>query len=150
MSFEDDLAAFAQKVKRRVWIARRKIALDVFSRVILRTPVDTGRARANWQTSIGSASGGVTEETDKAGGATIGKILPAVAGAETTDATMYLTNNLPYIGVLESGGFPNPAENGTKTENGFSIQAPSGMVGITVTEFDGIARSAIEAAKNGG
>jgi hypothetical protein len=50
---------------------------------------------------------------------------------------IYMTNALPYIRILEYGGYPNPPKRPTgKTINGFSTQAPGGMVRISVAEFN--------------
>lgn len=49
---------------------------------------------------------------------------------------IHITNNVPYIGVLEFGEFPNPPKQGTgRTINGYSTQAPRGMVRQTVREI---------------
>ena len=46
-----------------------------------------------------------------------------------------MTNNLPYIQKLEYGGYPNPAKTGDKTVNGYSKQAPAGMVRISLEQI---------------
>lgn len=44
-----------------------------------------------------------------------------------------ITANYKYAGVLDEGGFPNPPIAGTgKTRNGYSTQAPKGMIKPTV------------------
>lgn len=102
----------------------RKVALELFGRVILKTPVDTGRARANWQVTIGTTANGTVEIDDKSGGATMSAATAASAGFNAGD-TIYLTNNLPYI---------------LKLEEGSSQQAPAGMVALTVQEFAAIVK----------
>lgn len=95
----------------------RKIALDLDTRVVLATPVDTGRARGNWFPSINSPSNALDENAkDKSGSAAIGALSGVVAGAKLGD-TIWMTNNLPYILPLE---------------NGHSKQAPQGMVDINL------------------
>jgi hypothetical protein len=129
-SFEDDLRKFERKTTRKLTQVGRKVALELFKRVIYKTPVDSGRARANWQVTIGAQASGTVEIDDKSGGATMSKATAASAGFKAGD-TIYLTNNLPYIRKLEEGGYPD----GPKTVGGFSRQAPAGMVALTVQEF---------------
>lgn len=131
----DKLAA---KVKQDVDNVVKAVTLETFSRVILRTPVDTGRARANWIASWDSWTPITNIATDPSGAAAIKeaevKILRAPVGG-----VMYLTNSLPYAATLEYGGYPNPPKGGKgKTEGGFSRQAPQGMVRVTVEEVEGI------------
>ena len=129
-SFEDQLKKFQVKTTRKLDLLGRKVALELFKRVIYKTPVDTGRARANWQVTIGAIADGTLEVDDKSGGATMSKATAASAGFKAGDI-IYLTNNLPYIRRLEEGGYPD----GPKTVGGFSRKAPAGMVALTVQEF---------------
>ena len=118
-SFEDDLRNFEGKTERKMTQIGRKVALELFKRVIYKTPVDTGRARSNWQVTIGTTASGTVEIDDKSGAATMGKAVADSRGFKAGD-TIYLTNNLPYIRRLEEG---------------WSRQAPAGMVALTVQEF---------------
>jgi len=112
------------KTERKMDQAVRKIALEMFSRVILRSPVDTGRFRGNWQVAIGSVPSGTLDLNDASGTATVSKATAATAGVQSGDV-IYLVNNLPYAQRLEDG---------------YSKQAPTGMVGLSVQEFQRIAR----------
>ena len=123
MSFADDLSRFEDKVKNRLTVVPRKIALEVLRRVVMRTPVRSGRARGNWQTSVGSPMDGEIDRTDKGGGAAIGDGASVIDGWDVSNVAIFLMNNVPYIQALEDG---------------HSTQAPSGMVKITVAEFQGI------------
>jgi hypothetical protein len=121
------------------------IALEGLTRVVLRTPVDTGRARGNWQVTQGSpASGFNLGAADKNGGGTISAGNSKIAQAKPFTIT-WITNNLPYIEVLEFGQFepPNPGPSKQKRQrgktlvkNGFSVKAPEGMVRVTVAELE--------------
>lgn len=127
--FSLDLRKFVEKAGAAADMAIRKICLDLASSIILKTPVDTGRARANWQTSVNKIPNGTINSTDKAGGATI-----AAAAADVKNAPgniFYITNNLPYIASLEFGLY----RAGPKTVGGFSKQAPNGMVRISINEI---------------
>jgi hypothetical protein len=129
-SFEDQMRRIEINTVRRLDLLGRKIALELFRRVIYKTPVDSGRARANWQVTIGSAASGTVEIDDTNGTATMTRATAASRGFRAGDI-IYLTNNLPYIMKLEEGGYPD----GPKTVGGFSRQAPAGMVALTVQEF---------------
>ena len=102
--------------------AVRAISLEALKRIVLKTPVDTGRARGNWQVAIGSAGTEVLDVEDETGDETI------AAGAAILERyrtqigfpVIALFNNLSYI---------------LKLENGFSKRAPRGMVGITLSEL---------------
>lgn len=124
-SFALDVSKWCGKSLDRIDIVSRKIALEMFRRVILRTPVDTGRARGNWQTTVGAPAFGTLDETDKSGRAAIARATTVcLAWKAVSGAWIFLANNLPYIERLE---------------HGYSKQAPSGMVAITVAEFGGVA-----------
>jgi hypothetical protein len=119
MAFADDVAKFSTEARAKIDKAFRKIALDVFSEVILMSPVDTGRFRGNWQVSIGSIPAGTVEIDDKAGTATIGKVQAETLGL-AAGQTIYLINNLPYAIPLEYGS---------------SKQAPGGMVRLAAQRW---------------
>ena len=136
MSFASDVAKFAAKVGKSVPDTMRAIALDLFESIIDDTPVDKGTARGNWQTSIGSPKTGVTARTGDSGSiAELKSVLPRFGN----DNTIYLANNLPYIWTLEYGGYGrgDGATNKT-TRDGYSIQAPYGMVRVNVSRIQSI------------
>ena len=114
-----DLRQFAKRIRdigKRIesnaGATVRKVALAVDAAVVIATPVDTGRARANWQVNIGSPATGTREPTDKSGQAAIEQGKMEIAAYKGGSA-IHITNNLPYIGRLNDG---------------WSAQAPSGFV----------------------
>ena len=124
-----DLGKYAADTEKKTEQICRKVALSVFRRVVMRTPVDTGRARGNWFTSVGSDSDEVTDAVDKGGSMAMGRAQRLSATwMPSKGQSIFLTNNLPYIETLERGRIGNKG----------STQAPNGMVGITVAEFGGI------------
>lgn len=113
MAFADDVKRFALDVRGESDKVVRTATLELFSGIIKSTPVDTGRARGNWQTSVVQPQGGTLERTGmEAALAEVQATVPEGAGQ-----LVYLSNNLPYIERLE---------------NGWSQQAPIGMVRINV------------------
>jgi hypothetical protein len=94
----DDFAATVQQDYSR---ATRAVALEWFSGVIRRTPVDTGRMRGNWLTTSGTPNYSVTDRTDE--GAAISEARNNIDPLGIT----YMTNNLPYAERREAeGGAP--------------------------------------------
>ena len=125
--FHIDLTAIVEKTKLRIDDVVQKATFDIFRSVILKSPVDTGRFKANWQSSVGSYASISIDATDPSGTSTI-NAMASVALSTKAGNIVYLTNNLPYATFLEYGG---------------SIQAPSGMVRTTITEYQQYINSAI-------
>ena len=104
--------------------AQKKVALDALAGVVKKSPVDTGRFRGNWHLTV-TPSDTTTPFVDKQ---PVGSP-PARAVAELANLMQlqpygiaYLQNALPYAERLE---------------NGWSKQAPRGMVALTVAELQG-------------
>jgi len=132
--------------KRKIQISKTReiLAMAIFTRVVMRTPVDAGAARQNWLVTLNHPT--YEYDTGKAkGGRVMSDGQNAINGARGDD-TIIIQNNLPYIEKLEYGGYGPNSKSG-KTVNGFSKQAPRGMVGITMQEFGGIVTEAVEKAK---
>lgn len=106
-------------------VTARRCALAVDAAVVLGTPVDTGRARSNWQVQIGSSiDTSIEPYAPGAQGSTGGKnAQAAIDQAKAVIATrkagqdIHITNNLAYIGKLNDGS---------------SAQAPAGFVEAAV------------------
>lgn len=112
----------AQKLPEKVV---RGTLIGLGSKIIKRSPVDTGRFRANWQFTINSPASGQVAGTSNPSGA-----MAAAAQNWSAGSTFYMTNNLPY---------------GERLEYGWSNQAPQGMVRVTLGEYSQILN--IEAKK---
>ena len=135
--FAKALEEFEKKATNRIRLFRRALILKVSSRVVLRTPVDTGRARANWQATLSAPASGIVDSEDKTGESALAAVRSESEKTRSDDdRSFFLTNNLPYIEALE---------------NGHSQQAPAGMVAITIAEFEGLAeqvRNQVEGGSN--
>lgn len=101
MSFESAIAKFEKQTLNRLQRVRRAVVIEILSGVVLRTPVDTGRARANWLVTIGSPAKYSSLDTDKGGFSTIHKGESVRLGK--MGETVFITNNLPYIEPLNDG-----------------------------------------------
>ena len=123
-TFSADISRFVRKAQENVDKATQLIVYDLFRRVVEKTPVDEGTLRRSWVPSIGAPAIGTSGEKP------LQFALTVKAGE-----VIYLTNNQPYAGVVEYGGYPNPPKGGAgKTINGYSTQAPAGMVRTSIPE----------------
>ena len=113
--FENLTADKAEKVFRRT-------CLDLSSSIIKGTPVDSGRARMNWQPEINSFADGEIQAEDKSGLIAIGKVASTTTRLKV-GSKFTLSNNLDYIEGLEYGN---------------SKQAPQGMVRLNLLRFNQI------------
>jgi hypothetical protein len=142
MSFSSDLAKFSAKTNSKLDRVVKKIVIDMGTRIVLRTPVGEpstwqspapqgyvgGRARANWQYGNGEMPQSVLDFVDKGGNSTVNKIIGGVQASKAA-SIHWVANNLPYIKRLEEG---------------WSDQAPQGMVRLTVLEFEQTIRDALK------
>lgn len=109
----------AEKLNQRMDKLVRGTLIGMTSKIIERSPVDTGRFRANWQLSIGYPAVTEVSGTDKSG-AKAKRNAAQTINSTKVGRIFYLTNNLPYAEMLEFG---------------WSKQAPFGMVRRTLAEY---------------
>lgn len=127
--FSAVVARFEKSTPERVNVVMRKIAIECFRRIILGTPVKTGRARGNWQASTGSPATGTADRIDPSGAAAIAAVMSEVSSwTPTDDLPAFITNNLPYIKRLNEG---------------WSKQAPAHFVEQVIADLGGIVRDAV-------
>lgn len=109
-------------VRRASDLLMKGVGMKVVTEVVNRTPVDTGKARSNWQVTIGQPATG--ELPPYAPGSHLGRNETANAAAAVASArsalathgqgrTIYITNNVNYI---------------EKLNHGWSQQAPANFV----------------------
>lgn len=141
--------AIVAKTNARIADVVRKITYDVFRSVVMASPVDTGRFRANWNVGYGAIDTSTTTAVNASRAmAEVERALKLPVGD-----VVYLSNSLPYALMLENGGYPNPPKLGSKKRGesgytihvtgGYSMQAPQGMVRVTVRAFDDFIRKAL-------
>lgn len=104
--------------------------MELYTRVINRTPVDTGRARGSWNVSIETPNFQKKKR--------ISSIQSLISNAETMAAEnitrdFLIASGLEYMPALEAG---SSQQNDRK-----------GMIGITVAEFGSIVREQIDIYK---
>jgi len=120
------MASIVSRVNRRIDTQIRKSTIELFGSVIKMTPVDTGRAKGNWQCTIGSAA---MSEITRNDGSKKDSLSGSIAYEEVIKTVppagnvVWLANNVPYIRKLEYGS---------------SNQAPGGMVRVSMDRFGAI------------
>ena len=114
MSFDSDIMRFSKNTGIEIDKAVRTIAFNAFGKIVKKTPVDTGRARGNWNVSADEIDRSVDTESKR----------PKAPNIRKGDGLkpIYIVNSLDYIHDLEHGS---------------SKQAPNGMVAITMNEIRG-------------
>jgi len=143
-NFGKEVESFVGKTFYKLEIFYRELVQEVTKIVILRTPVDTGKAQANWQVATGQPDTSTGDPANRNALAVAEQKMAELEEVDPTD-TVWITNNMSYILKLEKGEYPKPG--GSKTRDGYSIQAPQGMVAITVAEFYKYMNKAVEVAK---
>lgn len=134
------------KFSKRADEVVREVLLAISARILELSPVGDptlwrrprersgyvgGRFKNNWQ--YGNNKMGVPKgtlfEVDPTGDLALGRISAGIPSNGAVGLIHTLTNNLPYAVALE---------------NGFSTQAPSGMLGLVAQEFPAIVDRAVE------
>jgi hypothetical protein len=94
-TFSLDVKKFAQQAEEAADAVISKVCLDLLSDIVLNTPVDTGRARANWFTSIGTPVNTTVEHegAQSAAGVAISRASADIASAPRN--IFWISNNLP-------------------------------------------------------
>lgn len=103
----------ARGIGENTQIAVRKAAVAADSALVLSTPVDTGRARGNWRTSIGSPNEvELAVQGTQAAQDALDEGVRVAGDWRLGMGSIFITNNVPYIMRLDKG---------------WSEQAPRGM-----------------------
>jgi len=116
--FNTALTAASKKIGGDIQKFIKQVCIEIFKRFIMRTPVDTGRARGNWQVEINRPASGTVEESMwdqvfERGAAKLAQLPPF--------SIVHITNNVEYVYYLE---YVRPSQ-----------QHPEGMVEITLQEM---------------
>ena len=118
---------------------------DLHFKVVGDTPIDTGEAASNWNLGINVKNDSVTTDTSYANLNKASSDVKAAIAAKTKVEHIYLTNATPQARMLEYGLYKqrvdslkkgsNVTKGGYRTINGYSTQAPSGMLRKNITLF---------------
>ena len=126
MGFASDIDSWKNKSINRSNDAVKYLCFNMSNQIIKLTPVDTGIAKNNWQASLDSPDRSKSSSANKTGSDAVSKANEKSRMA--AGHVYYFVNSLDYIKRLE---------------NGWSKQAASGMVMITVARFRNLFTKAI-------
>lgn len=117
-----DFALALDKAKletdEKINLAIQKMAIDALTVIVQRSPVKSGRFRNNWITTVSAPSSQTLKGTDKSGQRSINSGTSRITTFDyKKHPAIFIQNNLPYANRLE---------------NGWSRQAPQGMVALTM------------------
>lgn len=116
MSFSQKVARWTYNAGQEIEELQKAIILELFTSVILDSPVLEGRLRGNWLISSDNPGEGVVDVLDPTGNITTRKISNFVRSIDAAqNYNVYLTNNLPYAYRIEYDGWSH-------------TKAPEGMV----------------------
>ena len=110
--------ATAEKVVKETYF-------DTFNDTIIASPIDEGLFRANWLAAYDSIDGSLMPIGTNPAGSMVAELARLDIKEERL---FYMTNSLPYAYRLE---------------NGWSDQAPKGMVKVSAARFESIAQQKI-------
>ncbi len=127
-------AAVTARLRDRSDQLVRGVMLEALKRIAMRTPVDTGRARGNWNVAIGAPDlANNPHKLDPLGTFVWDAGSRVIARFRAGDVA-YITNSIDYVRYLEEGS---------------STQAPEGMVGRTVAELRPMVRQVLTEISHG-
>jgi hypothetical protein len=166
-----DPSKFVEGAIENIEKVRRIYAFELFRQVVERTPVHNdnytksgkkrkkqypgGATRQNWLVTLNNEDASYDPNKKKGGRvmSTGKKVIERAKG----DDTIIMQLNTPNANMLEYGGWPKQPKNGSytksglsKTVDGFSREAPHGMVGATTAQAEQIFQAAVNAVKGGG
>lgn len=138
--FMDTINRWVEETETNLDDILQTIVIKVGESVIRLSPVDTGRFRGNWQLSLDRGSDSSLLRYDQSGQQTI-NALASIATSFTAGQVAYIQNHVLYGNDLEYGLYNGPTKK--VTDEGFSRQAPAGMVRITELQFASIVADAV-------
>ena len=142
----DLMRTFADETNANLEAVIMQQGIKMVDSIITKSPVDTGRFRGGWICTSSRPSQIRGESIKKRRPETIkSEAITKLSDAIDGQTTFYIVNNLPYASVLEYGLYPKNVKRGTwnrdkkkyeiRSINGYSREAPAGMVRITKKEF---------------
>lgn len=118
MSFSAGVAKWSKDAAKEMADLHKAIIIELFTSVILDTPVLEGRLRGNWLITAKDPASGTVDIVDPSGGATTQSVESFVRALDgTEDFDVYLTNNLPYAYRIEYDGWSGKAPEGMVRKN---------------------------------
>ena len=122
-NFNASLETASKRIHGNMEDFHKKVILETLKRIVMRTPVETGRARGNWQVATGGPAQGTLNVTGGSGEMAAKSLKNAAdkLSSVTPYSLVHLTNNVEYVYYLE---YDRRSE-----------QYPEGMTEITLSEM---------------
>lgn len=122
--FSKQIEAIVERTKIKMDLVVRKFCFEMFSDIMMASPVDTGAFRGNWMLSVGAPNISTNADSklssDNSALAAINASMATSINKDALGKTIYFTNSMPYAYRLE---------------HGWSKQAPAGMVNVTILAY---------------
>lgn len=131
MDFLDTIYEWIEETETKIDDVLQTIVLKIGNSVVTLSPVDTGRFKGNWQLSIDTGTSASILRYDQEGNTTLADMASKV-NTFTAGQVAYIQNHVIY---------------GQDLEQGYSRQAPDGMVMITEAKFLRIVDEAVRLHK---
>lgn len=131
--FSIDLSKVIEKNNGKVETIVKKVALEIFNGIVLKTPVDTGHLAYNWQMAMSNPITSEIEGVDPTKQSVLGKGKSEIAKWTQSVKNIYITNNVPYAMKIEYYGS--------------KVKAPQGMVRVTLREVNAFLSKAMGEVK---
>jgi hypothetical protein len=125
-SFSLQLDQFKQKAMASIEQTIKDVVIQIGETIINLAPVDTGRFKGSFQFTVGAPANFSPIRYDKEGTIALAELNARVAQWDTSQVA-YFVSNLVYAISLEYG---------------HSSQAPSGVIRITIAQFEKIVAAA--------
>lgn len=133
--FNVDMAKAIEGVGGDIEDTIKLAVLGLFTAILYKTPVDTGRLAYNWQASVDSPKQSERSGVDPDKTATLEEIKTNVGKWTLKNKSLWIANNVEYAEDIEYG----------KSR----VKAPQGMVRVSLREFDSIFKGAAMTVNKG-
>lgn len=124
--FRASLAKQIEKSKGKFQLFYKKFTIDLQTAVIQKTPVDQGQLHWNWFIGNAAPSNAFAEHTGNDKSGAIARNTALINSLNINGQVIYISNSLPYAHRIEY--------------EGWSKQAPAGMLRVSVSESQSIAK----------
>lgn len=132
-NYKQAIKAFQKNAKQAQLSVAREVAADIATKLVILTPVDTTRAEANWIGALNTIPQDFNEARRNLGGTRTNlEKAKALAKRIKLGDVFVMANSTPYIFRLEQG---------------WSKQAPAGMVAVTVAAYQRMVERAAQRVK---
>jgi hypothetical protein len=119
MTFSEDMNRAIVNMRNVSEARVRKVALAAYREINKRSPVDKGTFRANWVASVDTVDrSSDLSKTSKNVNESVTAATAVITNGAKLGTTVYISNSVPYAGKLEDG---------------YSPQAPAGVVAPALT-----------------